>query len=197
MILLSIIYCTARPKTNLDRVKKLLPAWAEIVINRNKGESPLGCYRQDCVNRAKGKYVAVIDDDDDISDDYFDEMKKGIEKGVDCVSIIENVFDDGKFLGLASSGFKNPRLSELYEKYVCNHKDAIKKELVVGCGGYDVTISRFEDFDLAIRLYPFIKTAHYIDHATYNYQMTKLNRLYDKHPKGKIRGFQLPTDLLF
>ncbi len=53
--------------------------------NSPKGTKTIGGKRNDLLNKAVGEYVCFVDDDDDISDDYFTEILKAIESKPDCV----------------------------------------------------------------------------------------------------------------
>lgn len=186
MIELSIIYCTARAETNEARVLKLMPSWCELVKIENKGEKPLGFYRNLAVKKAIGKYVVVVDDDDHLHDNYFDEIKKGIDKNVDLISVYENQYQDNKLIGFAVSGVNNPYSKGAIQMRGVGHRDAILRSKVIECGNYNINVSSCEDAEIAMRLYNLLDTVHYIDKPIYDYYRSSKKKLYDKHPKADI-----------
>lgn len=191
MIKLSIIYCTARDNNNLERVKSLLPSWAEIVIIKNQGDKPLGYYRNQAVLQAKGNYIAVVDDDDHIHDNYFTELEKGINKDVDLISVMENQYKDNALIGYSISGCQNPITDGCCQIRGIGHRDAVKRDLVIECGNYDVRYSRGEDAELSTRLHKLLKSAHYINTPIYDYFISMEKKIYDKHLKAPIGGYEL------
>jgi glycosyltransferase involved in cell wall biosynthesis len=84
----------------------------EIVIDNDRGiyrtkKITIGEKRNALLQRAQGKYVAFIDDDDLITENYFPNVFEGIRKGVDCCSLKGIITDDGQ----------NPRVFEHSIKY--------------------------------------------------------------------------------
>lgn len=191
MVNLSILYCTAREKTNIESIKALMPSWCEIVVIKNNGEKPLGYYRKQAVNLAQGKYVVVIDDDDEIYLSYFNEIKKGIDLDVDLISVMENQYKDNELIGYSVSGFQNPKLIGSTQLRGVGHRDAVKRDLVIQCGNYDERYSRNEDSELSMRLHPILKTAYYVDVPIYKYYISSKLKLYDKHLQAPLRGVQI------
>jgi len=102
-IKLSILICTI-PK-RADFLKRLMGVldpqiagcneFIEVIINDDPVMS-IGAKRNWLLQRAKGKYIAFIDDDDLVSETYVLNMLIGIDKGVDCCSLIGIITDDGK-----------------------------------------------------------------------------------------------------
>jgi len=61
----------------------------EVLSECDNRELPLGAKRNLLVERARGRFVAFIDDDDDISDDYVPKLCEIIERrrDIDCIGI--------------------------------------------------------------------------------------------------------------
>lgn len=94
-ILFSIgILTVPHRKTHLDRLMDLLNRIIplnyknsiEIIVNSDNMIKTVGEKRNEVIDQAKGKYLAFIDDDDIVSDDYFDLILPELEKDIDGVS---------------------------------------------------------------------------------------------------------------
>lgn len=59
------------------------------------GYIPIGVKRNKLLQAATGEYVAFIDSDDLISDDYIKLVMKGIDAGADCCSLTGIITEDG------------------------------------------------------------------------------------------------------
>lgn len=126
------------------------------------------------VNRAD--YVAFIDDDDIVSEDYVSLLMEGINRGVDCCSLRGVITEDGF----------NPRLFEhsikyrayrtveehgitRYERYP-NHLNCIKSEIA---GQFKFPEKNHgEDTDWATQIHKsgLLKTEHWIEDIIYYYE---------------------------
>lgn len=97
---LSILICHLKSrKEMLDRLLLRLSMQTvgrsvEIKVDGDDGEKTIGRKRNDLLFSAKGEYVAFIDDDDDVSDDYVSSILAAIETKPDCVGI-EGIYEDG------------------------------------------------------------------------------------------------------
>lgn len=174
---LSVLYATlpSREKPYLNKLKELCHDWAEIIIDDSIGN--LGEKRQRMLEAANGEYVSVIDDDDDFSENYFTEIKKGIAKDVDCVCIGIVRYEDGVFKQINRMGLKNP-----YEgiKSYAGYFSPTKKELALK-SGYR-SIGKGEDIDHMFGLIPLLKTAHYVSEPLINQYYVTREKEYDKYP---------------
>ncbi len=61
----------------------------EVLFDRDNGEQPLGAKRNALIRRARGRFVAFVDEDDDISDNYIGKICETISmrKDIDCIGI--------------------------------------------------------------------------------------------------------------
>jgi len=61
----------------------------EILSECDNRETPVGAKRNLLVQRARGRFVAFVDDDDDVSDDYVSKLCEVIERrpDIDCIGI--------------------------------------------------------------------------------------------------------------
>lgn len=146
----------------------------EVVCYWNNFEHDLGLIRQRMLETAGGEYVAFIDDDDTVTEDYCDSIFplldgvdhigfkiKFTENGRQQKPVIHSKEKSGGRYYDDSTGFYRP----------CSAKDPIRKEIALqghyddgdyarGIGEEDVWIPRATDL---------IQTEHFIDKVIYNY----------------------------
>jgi glycosyltransferase involved in cell wall biosynthesis len=134
---LSILIChTPDRQDYLRRLNAILDPQLEkfkdvkVFIDDSRYKS-IGKKRNDLMSRADGKYVAFIDDDDRISDNYLKLVTEGIKRNVDCCSLVGEITVDGlnpkKFI-------HSLKYNDYFEKdnvyYRCpNHLNVIKREI--------------------------------------------------------------------
>jgi glycosyltransferase involved in cell wall biosynthesis len=140
-----------------------------LVLSDNKTRS-IGAKRQALVDIARGDYIAFVDDDDDISDDYVASLLAATETGADCITFRQRAF-------------YNDLESEVV--FDVNHKDepfkpggitkrapwqpcAWRREAVQDCvyqfANYD------EDTIWCIQARGRIRTGHHIDRILHTYR---------------------------
>jgi glycosyltransferase involved in cell wall biosynthesis len=107
----------------------------EILWNNSQAES-IGEKRNDLLNRAKGKYVAFVDDDDWVSKDYIKLLLEAISKSPDCVSLRGVITVNGENPEIFEHSIKYPAWQTIENpndgvKYVrCpNHLNCIKSSI--------------------------------------------------------------------
>ena len=61
----------------------------EVLYDRDNGEHPVGVKRNALMQRAGGRFITFVDDDDDISDDYVSRICEVISRrpDIDCIGI--------------------------------------------------------------------------------------------------------------
>jgi len=160
-VLLTINIATL-PDRNQDfvnHVKSIAPNWCDVVVAFGLGN--LGDKRQKMLEKSNGKYVCIVDDDDLISEDYFDKILIGIEKDVDVICIPVERSVDGVFEKIYHYGELNPLTTQQTIAHFC----PVKKHVAL-LSGYR-SIGMGEDLDFAIGLKDHLKTAHYISEPLY------------------------------
>lgn len=141
----------------------------EILIEHGDIES-VGTKRQRLLDRAIGDYIAFIDDDDMVPDDYVAKILKAIETEPDCCSLTGEIH-------WASSGqterFEHSIKHDKWEKkdgvYLRypNHLNAVRRDLALKVGFKDM--GHGEDRDYSDRLKPLLKNEAPIDGVIYHY----------------------------
>ena len=59
----------------------------EICLNFDNREKSVGLKRQTLLQGAQGKYMSFVDDDDELTDFYFEDLKATIEGGYECMRL--------------------------------------------------------------------------------------------------------------
>jgi hypothetical protein len=182
MIKLSILICSLHArKKYLERLSNILKPQktneVEILCSIDNGESSIGSKRQKLINSAVGEYVAFIDDDDLVSDDYVKLILEGIKDKPDVIGIHLIMNTDGKLSGKTYHSLKydhwfdkdgdDPSWRYYYRNP--NHLNPIRRELAVK-SKYP-NISNGEDRVFSMNVLPFLKTEYYIDTPIYFYEV--------------------------
>jgi glycosyltransferase involved in cell wall biosynthesis len=149
----------------------------EIHFLRDSGEKSVGAKRQQLLEWATGDYIAFVDDDDMVPDDYVSKILDAIKEhdmlfGVepDCCSL------SGELHWL-SNGTTEPfehsikhqkweKKDGVYLRYP-NHLNAVRRDLALEVGFKDM--GHGEDRDYSDRLKPLLKTEAPIDGVIYHY----------------------------
>lgn len=178
---LSILTCTLRKRLHifenlckkLEQQIKFLPQ-VELLANLDSGEKSIGQKRNELLCAAKGEYVAFVDDDDLVSNDYISRILKAIKiNNPDCCGIEGLLYNEKQKPQKFIHSIKYPHW---YTKnnihYRCpNHLNPIKKNLALSVGFKN--ISSGEDYDFSLRIQPLLKTEVYISGNLYFYRPSK------------------------
>jgi len=191
MNLLSILIChTPDRQDYLRRLNAILDTQLTSNVNVFIDDSrykKIGKKRNDLLDRADGKYVCFIDDDDRISERYIELLMDGIKKNVDCCSLKGVITEDGKrpflfehsikyteyktnesvVMDLDMIGWNQPNKVR-YERYP-NHLNCIKSSIAKQFRYPE--INHGEDTDFATQMFKsgVLQTEHYIDEVLYYY----------------------------
>lgn len=146
-----------------ERLLRLLPLTTEnmdqveILVDDTVGIS-IGVKRQQMLERACGTYVAFVDDDDLVADDYVERVLAACREGADCC-YFEGlaVFQPGRLVRFRHS-ITLPGWGQDGEGYyrTPNHLNAIRRDLALAVGYADM--KHGEDHDFSLRIRPLLKT---------------------------------------
>lgn len=139
----------------------------------------IGEKRNRLMQRVTGEYVASIDDDDRISENYIKLLMWGIGNGVDACSLRGIITFDG----INPAYFEHSLLYRLYEtkedavfengdiKYLRfhNHINCIKSSIAKQFKFPEINHGEDTDFATQIHNSGLIKTEHYINEVIYHY----------------------------
>jgi glycosyltransferase involved in cell wall biosynthesis len=160
-------------KLNKQITESSLTEEMEIIYFMDNKEHSLGFKRNKLIEMANGKFVAFVDDDDDVSDDYIPLILNAIKENpdIDCVGI----------KGIITFRGKNPCTfvhSLQYKEYFSEegmyfrppyHLNPIKRE--IACRYEFEDINYCEDIDWAMRICrdQALKKEFFIDKVIYSY----------------------------
>lgn len=141
-----------------------------LVLIDNKKRS-IGLKRESLVQSATGKYVAFVDDDDDISNDYVDSLLEGIRHNPDVVTFKQYCYINDNPVSIINFSLNNKE-NEGYVAgttvnrqpfHVCAWRSSIAKK-------YSFTDKNYsEDWYWAQQLIKASKTEYHIDKAIHSY----------------------------
>jgi len=143
----------------------------EIIVYTDNKVISIGEKRERLKNLAGGKYFCFLDDDDDIAEDYIEEIWNVAKSSrVDVIYFDTQAIIDGQ-IGLISVDHKNPENEQFKPG-----GETLRKPCHVNCWKTK-KFKKFkfsnkmygEDFDFINQCYPFMKTGHKIDKVLHYY----------------------------
>lgn len=131
----------------------------------------IGHKRNRLLQNSTGLYVAFIDSDDRVAQDYVELLLEGIDHGPDCCSltgvITENGLTPKKFI-------HSDRYDSWFEKdgvyYRCvNHLNCIRRDIALQIGFPETMHGEDHDYSKKLKKSGLIKTEHWIEETIYYY----------------------------
>lgn len=180
---LSILICSLESRRDLlkrllDNLFSQMTDQVQILINVDNGEKETGQKRNELLESAKGKYIAFIDDDDNVSNDYISLILESVSNDCDVVGMhllmtVNNnpdsecrTYHSIKYASWYDKPDPDRKGKKVY--FRCpNHLNPVKRELALQVKFPNITIQ--EDSDYSHRLYPLLKTESYIEKPIYYY----------------------------
>lgn len=147
----------------------------EVLHMVDEGKLSVGSKRNCLLKMATGEYVAFVDDDDDISEDYVSKVLSAIKSGCDCCSLTGRiVFSDGYsrlfFHSMEYDSWIDDHEKKEYYRPP-NHLNAVKRSIAsnVVFPAYNSGEDRVYSMSLKSR----VKTEAVIDGVIYTYNCSK------------------------
>lgn len=150
----------------------------------------LGHKRNCLIDISQGKYIAFVDDDDRISDDYISELLKAIETDADAILFEVSVIINGESAKIAKYSKDYPKDHNTDDNYfrLPNHICCIKREVSLNTTFPSIPYGEDSAYSKLLRLY--IKTEHQINKVLYHYDFNSDTTETQQHLKNKIRTRQ-------
>ncbi len=161
-----------------DQIGENIAHLVEIVIESDNREKTIGEKRNNALAKAKGRYIAFVDDDDDVADDYVKLILNILqEQDVDCCSLLGEITIDGGAPETFIHSLKYDKWSDAIvtrdgkperEYYrPPNHLNVVRRDIAKFVGFKE--ISHGEDADYSMRLRPFLNAEGKIEETIYYY----------------------------
>lgn len=143
----------------------------QICTSKDNKENSIGKKRNELLEMAIGDYLCFIDDDDRVSKNYIKLLMEGIDKGVDCCSLVGEITFDGKNPKPFIHSIKHDRYWEDERAYYRfpNHLNCVKSEIAKQ---FTFPLKNFsEDTEWAVKVHEsgLIKIEHEINETIYYY----------------------------
>jgi glycosyltransferase involved in cell wall biosynthesis len=175
---LSVLICSLENRQHLlqrlmDVLNPQLNDNVEVLKKIDNGEIPIGRKRNELLEQAQSEYVAFVDDDDIVSNDYISKILHAIEKKPDCCGLQGIITFQGKSPRMFIHSLKYKSWFEQNNVYYrCpNHLNAIKRSLAIQVKFPET--NHGEDRDFSTRILPLLKTEEYINGVIYHYLYEK------------------------
>lgn len=175
---LSILICSLNSREQmlkklLEQLKKQKTNSLEILVEKDDGSMLIGDKRNLLLKNSSGKYVAFVDDDDEVSNDYVYKILNGIEKEPDCLGLEGIITTDSKRPKKFIHSLQYKKWFESNGIYYRNpnHLNAIKRDIALKVGFSSK--SHGEDRDFSMAVLPHLKTEYYIEGPIYYYKYVK------------------------
>jgi glycosyltransferase involved in cell wall biosynthesis len=175
MRLLNILIChTPGREEFLHRLLNILNPQVNndvLVIIDDNPIANIGAKRNNLLSLANSKYIAFIDDDDRVSDNYIKLLMEGIEKDVDCCSLVGEITFDGINPKPFIHSIKYDRYWEddkAYYRYP-NHLNCVKSEIANKFKFPELNHGEDTAFATKMHRAGVLKTEHEISETIYYY----------------------------
>ena len=158
-------------------------AIVEVITEVDNKQITTGAKRNNLLNKAQGKYICFIDDDDHISNDYLRLILEAIESDADCIATtgIFSINDGHPVKWRLSKDFIDEdkfdsQINEIVFFRRANHLTPVKRELALQAMFPDQ--SNAEDKEYSGRLNPFLKSEVQIKELIYHYDYKSYDKEY-------------------
>jgi hypothetical protein len=152
------------------------PNQAEVIVDAGPGN--IGEKRQRMIERAKGHFVAHIDDDDWVSHDYIRRIVGALRDmpDADCLSLVGTMTTFGNLPQRFENDVKHTEWKQegMTHLRMPNHLNPVKRELALQVGFTSAT--KGEDHEFSKALYPLLKKQAPTGDATLYYYFSMPNK---------------------
>lgn len=175
---LSILICSiteragmlAALRAQLERqIRKVAPRPIEVLVIADDGDLSIGAKRQLLLDTANGEYVAFVDDDDRVSDDYIKSILAAMESKPDVVGMKGMYYENGEARKpfIHSMGVMTWYETEAAYWRCPNHLNPVKRTIARSVGFKDR--NHGEDKEYSERLRARLTTEVMVEPIIYHY----------------------------
>lgn len=174
IMLLSILTPTLEGrKILLNKLKDILVTQltpqVEWLLDPTPQPQSIGAKRQSLLEKAQGKYITYVDDDDEVANDYVKRILEAIKQDPDCIGFKGMAYKDGHidrpFVATTKvDAWKN--LPGLFQRTIY-HICPVKKEIALKIGFKPVNFGEDHIYSMGIK--PLLKKEVFIDESMYFY----------------------------
>jgi glycosyltransferase involved in cell wall biosynthesis len=154
-----------------EQIKKNKLSKEVEILTNDRMDITVGQKRNELIEQSKGKFVAFIDDDDEVHTDYLKLIVETIKEDekIDCIGINGVIIFDKLY---TRKWFVSMTYGDWYEKESVfyrtpNHLSPIKREIAIKCKFPDLNFG--EDRNFSNLVFPLLKTEAIIDTPLYVY----------------------------
>ena len=178
VLILTIPSCKEKFNRLINKINKLIENLIiKIEILTNNSDETIGKKRNELINLSKGIYSVFIDDDDLISDEYFQIFQNAIlsNKDFDCINLNMEFYINNKFICVLHHSIKYNTFIGLnkYKKINLNryiyHLNIIKTNIFNKIGFPEISFGEDIYFQKNLLLSNLVKNEYYTDSIQYYY----------------------------
>lgn len=164
----------------------------EIVVACDAKQISIGAKRQQLLERATGDYVAFVDDDDWVSDDYVDRILNAVATKPDCVGFEISCTFNGGPIKRAVTSIRYKTWGDNQDGFAfvrpIYHKSVVRRELALKVGFPDLRYA--EDRWYSDRIMKWVKTEVFVPATLYHYRFRSepFNQKYGILSKRSMKG---------
>lgn len=183
MILLSLLICSLETRKDFlsrlqARLSPQLTDEVEVIINIDNKQKSIGQKRNELLEQANGLYIAFVDDDDLVSENYVAKVLEAIKKsypdvvGMHLLMTTDGVIEEKTFHSIKYTHWydepdpEKPWLKRYYRNP--NHLNPVKKEYAMAVKFPPISMAEDKSYSSQIRSY--LHTEEYIEEPIYFYE---------------------------
>lgn len=152
------VECIVIDDGSTDRTAEIVKAYGERVRYVHQPNSGRSAARNRGISLASSEYLAFLDADDFLSPEKLQQQMVFLQTHPECDAVYSRIayFEQGRENSLYSVRRATPTgdiLQELlFGNFITVHAPLFRKNVVEQIGGYDPSLSRYEDWDFFLRL---------------------------------------------